>query len=71
MLTQVNHSFEVVADVTHQLWLFLLSPNVALELLGKMKPFAIPCWANPSHFRDNQTEAQRDLVTSPESMSFD
>lgn len=48
MITQVNHHSTLLADITNQLWLFLLSPHVAsatlnrLELLGKRNPFTIP-----------------------------
>lgn len=48
MITQVNHRSTLLADITNQLWLFLLSPHVAsatlnkLELLGKRNPFTIP-----------------------------
>lgn len=68
MIAQVNHHAELLADISNQLWLFLLSPNVAsatvnrCEWLGKRKPFPIPAGV-PLLFRYIHSEVQRGLVT--------
>lgn len=78
MITQVNHRSTLLADITNQLWLFLLSSHVAsatlnkLELLGKRNPFTIPAGLTSFYFfRDIQSETQRGLVSFGLDISLD